>query len=614
MNKRIDVQHTQLVVSRLRESEERYRCLVEQLPDALLVFADYEIVYVNSSAVQLLGASTSEELIGKPVVQFMLPENIQTLTAEIEAILKIAPSKPELMKQTLIRLDHQPIDVEVKAIPVKFAGRHAVQLIIRDVSERKKMEETLVETGNLYRSLLENTVAGVILAHEHQTVYANPYLVNTLGYSLKQFLELRPLEFLIEEERLSLQEKLLSSRENLRLGFSGRGMTRDGQIVYLEGSFTRVQYAGKPAILGTLHDVTFKKEREDELRETANMYKRLIKFIPEPIVLSDEGIVLYANNSALDMLQLKEEKDWLGQSIFQFIHPVYHADSVEVLSRVLETDLPSPFIERQLVRSDGTLIEVELSSIRIRNYMNKTVILSVIRDLTERKRSEEMLVRSEKLSLIGQMAAGVGHEIRNPLTALKGFTQLLRSRNQDALFYYDIMMNELDRISLIVDEFMSLAKPHLSEFKETTIEKIVKSVISLLDTQAIMVGVDIELELEEDLPTVFGDENQLKQVILNVVKNGIEAMPDGGLVHISAKRMDNDRLLIAIQDNGVGIPEELLSKVGEPFLTTKDKGTGLGLMVCNRIVDTHHGDLQLFSVKGEGTRVEITLPAMKISG
>src|SRR5690606_19175079 len=152
--------------------------------------------------------------------------------------------------------------------------------------------------------------------------------------------------------------------------------------------------------------------------------------------------------------------------------------------------------------------------------------------LTERKKSQEMLVKSEKLSVIGQLAAGVAHEIRNPLTVLKGFTQLLQREFGSKYTYMTTMLSELDRINDIVNEFMTLSKPQFVQFNSNYIYSILNSVISILETQAILVNVHIKLSYANQIPLIHCDENQLKQVFINVIKNSIEAMPFGGGIDI----------------------------------------------------------------------------------
>jgi signal transduction histidine kinase len=281
---------------------------------------------------------------------------------------------------------------------------------------------------------------------------------------------------------------------------------------------------------------------------------------------------------------------------------------MQTVENITLSDEPTPFEERVIIRRDGQHIDVELSSIRINNYMGKDVMLTVIRDLTDRKRSEELLIRSEKLSAIGQLAAGVAHEIRNPLTALKGFTQLLSAKYPETPHYFNIMANEIDRITLIVNEFMTLAKPHFTQFNCEPLEPILQSVISILETQAILLNVELKVSYDQTSPLVYGNVDQLKQVFLNIIKNAFEAMPKGGEVTLSVTTMEDGYVHIQIKDEGSGIPEELIKRIGEPFLTTKEKGTGLGIMISTRIIEAHKGTLQLSSVPNEGTMVEITLP------
>jgi two-component system sporulation sensor kinase A len=274
----------------------------------------------------------------------------------------------------------------------------------------------------------------------------------------------------------------------------------------------------------------------------------------------------------------------------------------------MRTDNPSQFKEIKMICCDGQTIEAEFSSIRIHHYMGKTVMLTVLRDITDRKQAEEMMIRSEKLSIIGQLAAGLAHEIRNPLTSLKGFTQLLKSRSKDDSFYFDTMLTELERINLIVNDFMTLAKPQLSHFGYGNVHGMLEHVISVLSHQAILMNVDLISRVSTELPDIYCDENQLKQVFINLIKNAIEAMPQGGNVVITAERLNPDTICVKIKDQGEGIPDTIVHKLGEPFLTTKTNGTGLGLMISYRIMEHHRGSLKICSKEKLGTTVKLLLP------
>lgn len=361
-----------------------------------------------------------------------------------------------------------------------------------------------------------------------------------------------------------------------------------------------------------IQDMTALHRQTERLQlEHTNRYEKLLKYIPEPLIVCEDGIIFFANLSALQLFRAKEDKDVIGVSIFSFLHPDYHEDVVEANNLLIRTGDPSGFIHRKIYCVTGRLIEIDISSIRIHTMQDKPVILSVLRDMSAKKMAEETLIRSEKLSIIGQLAAGVAHEIRNPLTSLKGFTQLLQERFKHPdteSMYLDIMDKELDRIHIIVNEFMTLARPNLNQFNNAKLESILQSVISILETQAIITNVSLTKKYMEDIPFIYCNENQMKQLFLNIVKNAIESMPGGGEVKITIREAKANHLLIQIKDKGVGMPKNIIDKIGEPFLTTKEDSTGLGLMISQRIIDSHNGSLFIWSREGEGTKVDVYLP------
>ncbi|NMO98114.1 CheR family methyltransferase [Paenibacillus lemnae] len=229
-------------------------------------------------------------------------------------------------------------------------------------------------------------------------------------------------------------------------------------------------------------------------------------------------------------------------------------------------------------------------------------------DITDRKHAEEMMRKNEMLSAVGQLAAGVAHEIRNPLTALKGFTKLMSNKGMGNDMYIEIMLNELNRIEQIVSELLVLAKPQAVDFLEKDLSPILQDVLMLLESQANMNNVEMHAVFGEGLK-VLGVENQLKQVFINVLKNAIEAMPAGGRVDVIADiHKDEEHITIQFIDNGAGIPASKLAKLGEPFYSTKNKGTGLGLMVSYKIIQNHKGTILFESEEGSGTTVTISIP------
>lgn len=345
-------------------------------------------------------------------------------------------------------------------------------------------------------------------------------------------------------------------------------------------------------------------------KESEENYKRLIEMLPDSIILHDQNGILYVNKAGANLIGAQKKEDILGKSIYNFVHPKYRELAAKRLKQIREDNKPTHNVEQKLIRLDGKIIFVEISSSSIL-YEGKEAILSIFKDITDKKETTEILLqKSEKLALVGQMAAGIAHEIRNPLTSIKGFMQLFQAKYKEDEEYFDIVLSELERINLIVGEFLVLAKPTNIVFKEKDLKMLLRDVVMLINTQAIINNVQILVELDLNLPMIACEENQLKQVFINILKNAIEAMPNGGIIEIKVKEVENNKISICFIDQGVGIPEDRIQTLGEPFYTTKEKGTGLGLMTSYRIIESHNGELRISSKVGEGTTIEVTLPTV----
>jgi signal transduction histidine kinase len=223
------------------------------------------------------------------------------------------------------------------------------------------------------------------------------------------------------------------------------------------------------------------------------------------------------------------------------------------------------------------------------------------------------LRQKEKLAVIGQMAAAIGHEIRNPLSSLKGFTQLQQERYPNTNDFYPIMIQEIDRINYIVNDLMTLGKPKALQFSKASIEEIIAYTLSITQQMSERQGVSIETTMAGPLPPIDCDGKQLKQVFINLIKNAIESMHDGGKIEIKVKVVADNKMEISIQDEGYGIEDQNIINLGEPFYTTKKDGTGLGLMVTNQIIGDHKGDFTIESSLGKGTKVVVTLPISQMT-
>jgi len=237
----------------------------------------------------------------------------------------------------------------------------------------------------------------------------------------------------------------------------------------------------------------------------------------------------------------------------------------------------------------------------------RTGLVLIGRDISNLKAAEELALRREKLSVVGELAAGIAHEIRNPLTTIKGFVQLQKEKNESTSQISNIILSELDRINQIVSELLVFSKPQSKILKEFELKELLDYVIKLTSHEATLYNVKIIIENDADHAVLYGDMNELIQVFVNVIKNSIDAMPNGGRTKIRTKRIE-DKVQIEVIDTGVGIPKERLEKIGEPFFTLKEKGMGLGLTMSNKIIQDHKGIFEIKSKVGFGTKVVITLP------
>jgi two-component system sporulation sensor kinase A len=264
-------------------------------------------------------------------------------------------------------------------------------------------------------------------------------------------------------------------------------------------------------------------------------------------------------------------------------------------------------VEVRIRTKDGRIVYVSCTIVPIIMTGGMVGMYSIVKDLTHQKETEELLRKSEKLSVVGELAAAVAHEIRNPLTALKGFIKLLQRGMDSKQDYFKIIDDELARIEMISSEMLVLSKPHVTRNVELSLKKIFNHVNILLNSEANMKCIEIITDFEEGLPPIVGEETQLKQVFVNLLKNAIEAMPGGGSILVTMKRISG-HIRVEIIDEGCGIPENMLEKLGEPFYSTKEKGTGLGLLVTHRIIDAHQGRMEISSKINAGTTISVYFP------
>jgi two-component system, sporulation sensor kinase A len=350
-----------------------------------------------------------------------------------------------------------------------------------------------------------------------------------------------------------------------------------------------------------------RKRMEQTLEESESKYRLIAENTSDLIMVMDkEHVISYFSPSHEVVLgymvsELKKIK------ICKLIHPDDVVNFSETITKIMESKKSMP-VEFRFQHISGKWMDFESRCMPVMNDAKSIEHIVIIsRDISERKKSEEILLQSEKLSIVGELAAGVAHEIRNPLTTIKGFVQLYEKENKSNEIN-KLLLSELERIETITSEMLSLGKPQAIQLNSANLCDLIDHTVEFLSPQANMKNIQFSRSyLGKDF-FITCEKNQIKQVFLNIFKNAMEAMPKGGNIDIKLQKGIDGECIISVKDEGCGIPEELLPRLGEPFYTLKEKGTGLGLMICHKIIKQHNGTISYHSKLNNGTLVEIKLP------
>ncbi|AVB11056.1 PAS domain-containing protein [Bacillus velezensis] len=439
--------------------------------------------------------------------------------------------------------------------------------------------------------------------------YANNAMLAMLGAESKdEVIGRRSYEFIEEEYHDIVKNRIVRMQKGMEVGMIEQTWRRlDGTPVHLEVKAAPTTYKNQRAELLLLIDISSRKKFQTIMQKSRERYQLLIQNSIDTIAVIHNDKWVFMNESGISLFEAETYEDLIGKNVYDQLHPCDHDGVKQRIQNIINRKTESEIIKQSWFTFKNRLIYTEMVCIPT-TFFGETAVQVILRDISERKQTEELMLKSEKLSIAGQLAAGIAHEIRNPLTAIKGFLQLMKPTMEENEHYFEIVFSELSRIELILSELLMLAKPQQNAVKErVNLKKIISEVTALLETQANLKGIFIKTDYEHDSMYINGDQNQLKQVFINLIKNAVESMPDGGTVHILMTE-DEYSVNVTVKDEGDGIPENVLKRIGEPFLTTKEKGTGLGLMVTFNLIKNHQGAIQVDSKPDRGTAFHITFP------
>ena len=359
-------------------------------------------------------------------------------------------------------------------------------------------------------------------------------------------------------------------------------------------------------------DVTEFRNLIRQLKASENRLKAILDTATDAIVsINDDHKVVLFNNAAERIFRYSR-KEVLGEK-FNILFPPQYSRNYSSVRKFLDEEMPKlkgQTLSLTAVRRNGENFPIKLGLSYLEMEEGVT-LTAIIRDVSRQKQLEKKLLQSERLAAVGQTVAHVAHEIKNPLMIIGGFShQIKRSLLSDhkANHKLDMIFDELNRLERLVSNLGDFTKEYKLVKRQSDINSLIKDVLKIMSETYSSERYNFTAELSSDLGAIESDPDRMKQVFLNIISNGIEAMADGGVVSVSTYRQA-DCIEIRIGDEGSGISEADLDHIFEPFYTTRARGSGLGLSISYKIVEAHKGEIYAVSMPGEGTTFVIRLPA-----
>ncbi len=343
------------------------------------------------------------------------------------------------------------------------------------------------------------------------------------------------------------------------------------------------------------------------LRETRTLNDLIIENAADGVIAIDRQGDVTTMNPAAEVITGYQRHELVGQPYSMLF------DNTQFYSPVLDTlehGTEHVALEISFPGRDRT-IEISVTTSRIHNTHGEMIgALVIFSDLTARKETQRRMAQAERLATLGELMAGVAHEVRNPLTAIRGYVQILRQQTTDQIHqeYLSVVLKEIDSINKVIQQLLDFSRPRHSQWQQVSLNALVEETLVLVQTAGVQARVDFISELDNELSLISADRELLKQVLLNILINAVQAISARGKIRIRTWQYSDSQQAISIEDNGCGIDLSLQKKIFDPFFTTKASGTGLGLALSQRIINAHQGDIRVTSLPGYGATFTLILP------
>lgn len=629
-----EIQDRLLIVDALRESEARNRILVEHAPDAILVYDvdERRFVDVNRSAIQLLGRSREQLLKIGPLAfsPSQQPDGQTSLAVTQAYIQKALNGEMPVFEWWLYDAQQNLFPCEVRFVRLSAANQRLIRGSLIDIRERKRAEEQQQTEQQRLQQIIEAIPAAVIISNRDEPrniLWINRLGAKYAGSSVEALVGQPVLDFCADEAER--QEILaLTQREVALRHHETRLKNWQGTVTWNRVSIVPFVYQNQPAHLTIVINTQKLKLAEEALRESEERFRVFVEQSFSGIVISIDGVIVDVNESFARMFGYKRE-EMIGLTPIETQTP---ESAQRVLDHIAAKKEGS--VEAVGLRKDGSIFPLEIMA-KNTVYKGKPARLGAVSDLTEKKRVEEALRQTQKMESLGILAGGVAHDFNNLLVAMLGQASVALVKLDDddrARPHVEKVKTAAERAAALTHQLLAYSGGGQFNVQPLQLNTLVQDNIHLFEL-AVPPHVRLESQLDESLPLIEADSGQMQQILMNLILNGAEAIiGKPGIVRLSTERYYLDTegqrnhygqlmgqslapgnyVRLQVQDNGIGMDQEMLARIFDPFFSTKATGRGLGLAAVLGIIRGHQGGIAVTSRPGVGTCYHLLFPALPV--
>jgi len=626
-----DITRRLSVEEELRASEDKFRSIFEQATDGIMI-ADAQTkkhIEANAAICAMLGY-TRDEIVGLSVDDLHPQEKLLEIQSLFEkqfrGEISLVPDVP------MLRKDGSVFYADVNATRVLLRGRQCLAGIFRDATARKRSDAALRERE---KQLAESQRIAHIGSWEHNLttgeVMWSDELFRLLGLDPRR----DPADFKMffamihPDDRPALQrgiDETVQTGKHFSIDY--RFTLRDGRvrIIHAQAELRRDETGTQIILSGTGQDITERKEAEEKIRQSEEFIRGILDTVDEGFIVVDRDFHILTANKAYCGQVGRSCDDIIGRNCFEISHnssrPCYEQGEECAVRQVFATGRPHAVFHKH-TDLDGRLLYVETKGYPVKDAAgNVTSVIETVNNITEKHLLEEERLRAQKLESIGTLAGGIAHDFNNLLQGIFGYIAMAKmtfDQKEKSLAMLEQAEKALHQSVNLTNQLLTFSKGGKPVKKPLFLEPVIENSVKFALSGS---RSEYQLNIDHDLWQVNGDAGQLGQVIQNIVLNADQAMPLGGVVKIAARNaaagepnlpaqvVQGNYVVLTIADNGVGIPEKYLSKIFDPYFTTKEKGSGLGLATSYSIIRNHEGQILVASAAGKGSRFSLYIPAL----